>query len=94
MSAPWSRRQGGRGKDRSFFLSWKDGLYRAAFLEYLREAFYGKCRAGALEEKIGKDLETLDAEFLEFLAVLEKEAGMIRDERAKKKKKAASSGWK
>jgi Protein of unknown function (DUF1570) len=53
-----------------FLMQWHDGIYRDAFLDYVRDAYRGRIKHGAgrsLESRLGQPHATLDTQFLDFL---------------------------
>jgi len=52
-----------------FLMQWHDGIYRDAFLDYVRDAYRGRIKGTArtLEDRLGQSYSTLDAQFLAFL---------------------------
>jgi len=53
-----------------FFMHYKDGAYRNAFVNYIFLIYMGKDAPDALERLTGKTFEELDAEYKEFMASL------------------------
>lgn len=52
-----------------FLMRWHDGIYRDAFLDYVRDALKGSLRVESgrtLQDRLGTPYETIDAQFLEF----------------------------
>lgn len=53
-----------------FLMQWHDGAYREAFLDYVRDAYLGRLRAGTgrkLQDRVGETYETLESQLLSFL---------------------------
>jgi Protein of unknown function (DUF1570) len=53
-----------------FLQQWHDGVYRDAFLDYVRDAYRGRIKHGAgrsLQSRLGQPYATLDSQFLDFL---------------------------
>ena len=53
-----------------FLMRWKDGSYRDAFLDYIRDALKGTLKPNSgrsLQDRLGVPYDTIDAQFLEFL---------------------------
>jgi len=62
-----------------FLMQWRDGTYRDAFLDYVRDAYRGRIKRNtgrSLQDRLGQPYETLDRQFLAFL-----ESGRSRAER-------------
>jgi hypothetical protein len=62
-----------------FLMRWNDGIYREAFLTYVRDAVKGTIRANSgrtLQDRLGVPYDTIDAQFLDFL----KKRGEVRRE--------------
>jgi len=54
-----------------FLMQWKDGTYRDAFLDFVRDAYRGRIKRGtgrSLEDRLGERVAVLDAQFRDFLA--------------------------
>ena len=61
-----------------FLMQWRDGTYRDAFLDYVRDAYRGRIKrttGRSLQDRLGQPYETLDRQFLTFL-----ESGSCRAE--------------
>ena len=53
-----------------FLEQWHEGIYRDAFLDYVRDAYRGRIKHGAgrsLQSRLGQPYSTLDSQFLAFL---------------------------
>ncbi len=53
-----------------FLMQWRDGTYRDAFLDYVRDAYGGRIKrktGRSLQDRLGQPYETLDRQFLTFL---------------------------
>ena len=53
-----------------FLMQWHHGIYRDAFLDYVRDAYRGRIKRGAgrsLQDRLGEKYATLDSQFLTFL---------------------------
>jgi hypothetical protein len=53
-----------------FLMQWRDGSYRDAFLDYVRDAYRGRLKRNtgrSLQDRLGQPYETLDRQFLTFL---------------------------
>ena len=53
-----------------FIMQWHDGIYRDAFLDYVRDAYRGRIKHGAgrtLQDRLGQSYATLDGQFRAFL---------------------------
>jgi len=53
-----------------FLMQWRDGTYRDAFLDYVRDAYRGRIKHGhgrSLQDRLGQKYSTLDGQFLAFL---------------------------
>jgi len=53
-----------------FLMQWRDGTYRDAFLDYVRDAYRGRIKRAtgrSLQDRLGQPYETLDRQFLTFL---------------------------
>ena len=53
-----------------FLMEWHQGIYRDAFLDYVRDAYRGRIKRGhgrSLQDRIGQKYATLDSQFLTFL---------------------------
>jgi hypothetical protein len=53
-----------------FLMQWRDGTYRDAFLDYVRDAYRGRIKrtsGRSLQDRLGQPYEILDRQFLAFL---------------------------
>jgi Protein of unknown function (DUF1570) len=53
-----------------FLMQWHDGAYREGFLDYVRDAYRGRIRAGTgrkLQDRVGETYANLEAQLLSFL---------------------------
>jgi hypothetical protein len=53
-----------------FLMQWHDGVYRAAFLDYVRDAYRGRIKRGtgrSLQDRLGQPYASLEEQFLSFL---------------------------
>jgi hypothetical protein len=53
-----------------FLMQWRDGTYRDAFLDYVKDAYRGRIKHGvgrALDDRLGQPYTTLDAQLHAFL---------------------------
>jgi hypothetical protein len=53
-----------------FLMEWHQGIYRDAFLDYVRDAYRGRIKHGngrSLQDRLGQKYATLDSQFLTFL---------------------------
>ncbi len=60
-----------------FLMQWSDGVYRDAFLDFVRDAYRGRIKRGtgrSLEDRLGVPLRVIDTQSRDFLA----KAGQIR----------------
>jgi hypothetical protein len=73
-----------------FLMQWHEGIYRDAFLDYVRDAFRGRIKHAhgrSLQDRLGQTYATLDGQFLAFL-----KNGQARMRRAEPVKAAPQPG--
>ena len=60
-----------------FLMQWNDGIYRDAFIDFVRDAYRGRIRRStgrSLEDRLGEPLKVVEKQFRDFYA----KAGQIR----------------